>query len=84
MQNVTLIHAICPTLYSKSATFMTIIHDGVYLQGQRVERIFLVHQAVDDRLRRAQLLKRPEHPVPYDQDTSIVLVQTVQGAPWEY
>jgi len=52
----------------------------LYLQRQRIERVFLVHQTVRNRLLRVKVLKRSEHPVPNDQNAPVILVQTVQIA----
>lgn len=52
----------------------------IYLQGNGIERVFLVHQTVGDGFVRGKILERPENPVPHDQNASVILVQAIQIA----
>lgn len=56
---------------------------SVYLQCQGIERVAPVDQAVRDGHPRTITLERAKHPVPHDQDATVVLVQTLHVTAWK-
>ena len=54
-----------------------------YLMPERVKKLRLVNEAVYEILVRSVLLESAEHPVPDDQDASIVFIQAIAVGPWK-